>query len=185
MGRWADMNGDGRLDLITARADSKKNGGELIWLEHPEEGLEKTPWTEHLITKGPDVMFELVSNHPSYPDSHIVFASEFFNLQLNMYEISKKTGALVNSRSIDSNIGSAYSVRYVDIDHDGKEELLVNNHESDDKNAALFLYEVPEDLQEGQFVKSVIASGFKNVFSISGTNMCPGFPYPVYPDTSH
>lgn len=59
IGRWVDMNGDGRLDLVTARSNAKNGGGELIWLEHPEEGLQKTPWTEHLITKGPDVMFDI------------------------------------------------------------------------------------------------------------------------------
>jgi hypothetical protein len=76
-------------------------------------------------------------------------------------------------------------VRYVDIDHDGKEELLVNNHETDNSKAAVFLYDVPEDLHEGQFVKNVIASGFKVVRNLGNTNMCPGFPYPVYPDPSH
>ena len=102
-----------------------------------------------------------------------------------MYEICKNTGQLLNVRLIDDRIDSAYSVKYVDIDHDGKEELLVNNHENDNSKAAVFLYDVPEDLHEGQFVKSVIASGFKNIWTVTGTNMCPGFPYPVYPDPSH
>ena len=76
-------------------------------------------------------------------------------------------------------------MRYVDIDQDGKEELLVNNHETDNSKAAVFLYDVPEDLYEGQFVKNVIASGFKVVKNLANTNMCPGFPYAVYPDPSH
>jgi len=129
-------------------------------------------------------MFDLI-DHPAHPDSHLIFASEFFNKQLSLYEIDKQTGALKNQRTIDSSIDQAYSVKYVDIDGDGEEELLVNNHESDNKKAALFLYYVPQDdLFEGQFVKHVIASGFKNAFSLTGMNMCPGFPYQVYPDSN-
>lgn len=75
MGKWVDINGDGRLDYLTARTDTKH--GELVWLEHPEEGLNKLPWDEHVLTSGPDVMFDLIE-HPNYPDSYIVFASEFF-----------------------------------------------------------------------------------------------------------
>lgn len=40
MGQWVDLNGDGRLDFITARSNAKANQGELVWLEHPEGGLE-------------------------------------------------------------------------------------------------------------------------------------------------
>lgn len=58
MGRWVDMNGDGRLDYLTARTNTKK--GELVYFEHPAEGLQlNKPWTEHIITEGPDVMFDL------------------------------------------------------------------------------------------------------------------------------
>jgi len=54
------MNGDGRLDFVTARSNAKADQGELIWLEHPEQGLQSTPWAEHLITTSPDVMLEVV-----------------------------------------------------------------------------------------------------------------------------
>jgi hypothetical protein len=183
MGQWVDLNGDGRKDYITARSNAKENGGELVYFEHPEDGLKTLPWKEHIITKGPDVIFDLI-NHPSHPDSYIVFAAEFFNKELTMYEICKSTGVLLNSRLIDGAIDAAYSVKYLDIDGDGKEELLVNNHENDPKKGAVFTYDVPEeDLHEGQFVKNVIASGFKPIQTISGTNMSPGFPYPVYPNT--
>ena len=84
MGKWIDMNGDGRLDYLTARSDAKYGQGELIYLEHPEEGLSKTPWTEHVITKGPDVMFEVIE-HNSYPNSLIIFGAEFFNKALTVY----------------------------------------------------------------------------------------------------
>lgn len=55
MGEWIDMNNDGRLDFITARSNAEAGGGELVWFEHPEEGLTDATWTEHVVTEGPDV----------------------------------------------------------------------------------------------------------------------------------
>jgi hypothetical protein len=72
-------------------------------------------------------------------------------------------------------------VKYLDIDNDGKYELLVNNHETDNSKSAIFLYDVPSDLFNGNFTRRVIANGFKNAFSLLIPNMSPGFPYVVYP----
>lgn len=44
MGEWVDMNGDGRKDFLTARSNAKKDGGELVWFEHPATGLTNTAW---------------------------------------------------------------------------------------------------------------------------------------------
>lgn len=82
---------------------------------------------------------------------------------------------------IDSTIDQAYSVKYLDINGDGKHELLVNNHESDDTKTAIFLFDVPEDLFNGQFNRRLIASNFKNAFSLIIKNMAPGFPAAVKP----
>ena len=90
----------------------------------------------------------------------------------------------MNSRVIDNTIDAVYSVKYLDVNGDGVKELLVNNHESDSKKAAVFLYKVPTDIFAGQYDKKTIASGFKNAFSITFSNMCPGFPYAIYPDSS-
>jgi len=72
----------------------------------------------------------------------------------------------------------------LDVNGDGVKELLVNNHETDNSKAGVFLYSVPKDLFNGDYVKTTIASGFKNAFSLTVPNMCPGFPYAVYPNTS-
>ena len=55
MGKWVDLNGDGRKDFLTARSNAKVDGGELVWFEHPAEGLTQSPWTEHVVTSGPDI----------------------------------------------------------------------------------------------------------------------------------
>ena len=94
-------------------------------------------------------MFEVVQNLPGYEDSLILFASEFFNKKLTVYQI--KNAEVVNSRIIDTSIDQAYSVKYLDINEDGKFELLVNNHEKDNAKAGIFLYECPSDLFNGVY----------------------------------
>eukprot|EP00347_Sterkiella_histriomuscorum_P005215 403357452 len=184
LGQWVDLNGDGRLDFLTARSNAKANQGELVWLEHPEGGLQQTPWNEHIITTGPDVVFQ-AHEFKEYPESYIIFSAEFFSHKLQVYQISKNGGKVMNQALIDGTLDQVYSVQYLDIDGDGKHELLVNNHETDNKKAGVFLFDVPTDLFKGNYTRKTIASGFKNAFSLTVPNMCPGFPYAVYPQASN
>lgn len=109
MGQWVDLNGDGRKDFITARSNAKAGGGELVWFEHPEGGLSSTPWTEHVVTSGPDVCIEVELNTTFYRDEIVIFAAQFFDQKVAMYRVSTKDGTLVDSRTIDdSTILSAY-----------------------------------------------------------------------------
>ena len=97
--------------------------------------------------------------------------------------MSTLDGSLIDSRTIDDEtILDAYSVALVDLNNDGQLELLVNNHETDDKTNGVFAYSVPADPMKGDFVKYTIASGFKNAFSLFVSNMAPGFPYAVWPN---
>lgn len=177
------MNNDGRLDFITARSDAKAGHGELLWLEHPATGLSATPWVEHVVTSGPDVTIN-VAEIKGQNDYIYVFAAEFFSKELSVSQIHKSTGVLVQKRIIDNTIDQAYSVFYTDIDGDGKADLLVNNHEKDNDAASVFVYSVPSDLMNGEYAKTTIVHGFKNVFNLMVPNMSPGFCYPVYPKVS-
>ncbi len=78
MGEWVDMNGDGRKDFITARSNAKAGDGELVWFEHPAEGLTSSTWTEHIVSKGPDVGIQVVQV-PQYKNEIVVFAAQFFD----------------------------------------------------------------------------------------------------------
>ena len=100
MGNWVDMNNDGRKDYIIARTDGKPGKGELIWLEHPEDGIASVPWTEHLITTGPDVCTSIYT-FEEFPDEIVLFAAEFFDETLAFYRISTIDGSLITKRVID------------------------------------------------------------------------------------
>ena len=121
-----------------------------------------------------------------YGDSHeiTVFAAEFFNEKLSVHRVSLRDGSLIESRTIDDNTLSAYSVALVDLNGDGKKELLFNNHEKDDATNGIWAYTVPKDPMSGDFEKYTIATDFKNAFSLMVPNMSPGFPYAIWPEVA-
>lgn len=91
MGYWVDMNNDGRKDFLTAKSNAAAGEGQLVWLEHPEEGISGT-WTEHLITNGPDVGIWI--DETESKNSIVVYATQFFDRKLAMYQVSTKDGTL-------------------------------------------------------------------------------------------
>jgi hypothetical protein len=183
MGEWVDMNGDGRKDFVTARSNAKAGGGQLVWFEHPAEGI-SGEWTEHVVTSGPDVGIQVIKA-PQYPNEIVVFAAEFFNEKVSVHRVSTVDGTLVQSKEIDvGTILHAYSVTYADINGDGVKELIVNNHEKDNKTNGIWAYTLPSDWMTGTYTKTTLSSNFNNKFSLTVPNMAPGFPYPFYPQVS-
>jgi len=186
MGYWVDLNGDGRKDFITARSNAKKGHGELVWLEHPEDGLDSTDsWTEHVLGNLADVSFDL-QVLPEYKDEVVVFSAHFFDEAIRMVRISTVDGSLIDSKTIDdTNILSAYNASLVDLNNDGNRQLLVNNHETKDKKTGIWAYEFPADPMADEWTRKTIASDFHNAFSMTVPNMAPGFGYAVWPNGKH
>jgi len=182
MGYWVDLNGDGRKDLITARSNAKAGKGELLWLEHPEGGLDSGEyWTEHVLGDMADVIFE-VDTINQYEDEVVLFAAQFFDEAISMHRISTLDGSLVQSKVIDDElILSAYGVSMVDLNGDGNYQLLVNNHETKDSKDGIWAYSFPEDPMNDEWTRTAIATDFHNAFSITVPNMAPGFAYAIYP----
>ena len=136
--KWADMNGDGLLDIVTARAKKPIFGsskGELIWLEQPANGELLKQWKEHLITEGPDVNFILEDlTNDGQPE---IIATEFFSEKLS---VTYKEGSEWKKVIIDDKIKRGFDLEMVDLNNDGKKEILATNHEHND-GSAVFAYE--------------------------------------------
>ena len=182
MGVWVDLNGDGRKDFVTARSNASAGKGELLWLEHPVDGLDSTEkWTEHVLGNFADVSFQ-VQELPEFPDEVVIFAAQFFDKALSMHRVSKKDGSLIQSKTIDdSDIRSAYNVSMVDLNNDGNRQLLVNNHETKNSKTGIWAYEFPADPMNDDWSRQTIASNFHNAFSMTVPNMSPGFGYAMCP----
>ena len=182
MGEWIDMNGDGRKDFLTARSNGKAGHGELLWLEHPEDGLNASDsWTEHIVGNLADISFTMETSE-AYPDEIILYIPSFFDEAVRMVRVSTVDGTLVANKTIDDTlIQSAYSTTLVDLNGDGKRQLMVNNHEKKDKDTGIWAYEFPEDPWNDDWTRVALATNFHNAFSLTAPNMSPGFPYVFYP----
>ncbi|MBM3382069.1 MAG: hypothetical protein FJY29_06460 [Betaproteobacteria bacterium] len=135
-----DVNGDGYLDIITARAYKPMIGrhdGELLWLENPGHALQSgKAWKEHLIGRGPDVHFRILPSSPSYPLT--IISTEFSAKKMSAYRLNKS--GEFDYTVLDDSLGSAFDVQIDDLNRDGQLDLLVTNHEGDLK-ASVFAYE--------------------------------------------
>eukprot|EP00002_Diphylleia_rotans_P002144 TRINITY_DN11312_c0_g1_i1.p1 TRINITY_DN11312_c0_g1~~TRINITY_DN11312_c0_g1_i1.p1 ORF type:complete len:251 (+),score=58.50 TRINITY_DN11312_c0_g1_i1:56-808(+) len=75
---WVDCDGDGIQDLMTARARTSGPDGELVCLIQPKTSpLTNIPWKEILVSKSPDVHFE-VSDIQKNGQQHVA-SSTFFS----------------------------------------------------------------------------------------------------------
>lgn len=181
---WYDFNKDGKMDLITARSNSKKEGSELLWLEQPENYLEHSgPWKEHIIYRGgTDISFSLFETS-ILEGILVIFSGEFWGKKATVMYFDLKLLQIVERRVIDDSIGFVYAAQVVELNGDGKKQLLVNNHEKKDEDTGIWIYDFPEDFDfiHGEFKKTKIAGDFKNASSFFIKNMSPGFPYVVWP----
>lgn len=136
---WVDMNGDGRLDALTARARRKMLGGgegELVWLEQPADDPRQV-WQEHVIAHGPDVHF-VVSNLAG-DGSPVIIAAEFFAKRLTIYWRESGKWCV---RVIDDKLGAAFDLALADLNLDGQQDLVVTNHEAG-RGGAVYAYQIP------------------------------------------
>ena len=186
MTRWRDMNGDGKLDLITARATKPiigSAGGQLLWLEQPQtDPLKNVPWEEHVLADGPDIIFTVADLDPA-DNVFEVFAAEFFSQKLSVLTISSTNSTVIGSRDIDVTIGPADCVSVVDLNADGTEDLLVSNHEGD-AGGSVYGYEIPQDVLGGSYTRHQIATDFP--VTEKGFNQAsPGFVYAFRPNANY
>lgn len=179
--QWRDMNNDGRLDIITARANKGlfSSTAELLWLEQPASNpLGGAKWKEHTLVSGPsapDVKFLLLNDTGS---SFYLVSANFFSSLLVLYEIDGLNGNVIANRTLDQS-HPFYDIHLTDFSAAGAgSALVVTTHEAG-QGGFVYAYELPAsgDLLQGNWTKHTLASGFP--VTEGGFNQAaPGFLTP-------
>lgn len=176
---WFDVDNDGKLDIITARGNKPWFGngkGELLWLKQPNSNPLTSTWTEKVLKAGPDVHFIIDDlNGDGTPE---IVATEFFAKKLSLHWFE---GSTLKSRDLDTSLGAAFDVSVADLNNDGRKDLLVTNHEAQANKAAVFAYEVPQDLKTGSFTRHTLLTNIET--RNGGMNQAsPGAAFAFHPN---
>ena len=140
-----DVDGDGLLDVIAARATKPlvaAPAGELVWLRQPASqpfAPASLPWAERVLRAGawaPDVGFTAPASLRGDADEQIFFTSCFTGgglAMLNCAGCAPGGGAAWATANLtltvlDASLGPSFDVSLADLDGDGAPELLVTNH---------------------------------------------------------
>jgi len=153
-----------------------KKGGELVWFEQPAEGAlgSDGAWTEHIVCPGPDVSFLFTDLDGDGGLEEIVATQFFSSPELRVYWCEGKQSWAdcgkddIHSRVLDGEAnGPWFNVEKVDLDNDGKDDLLVTSNR-DDGHGALYAYEIPPDFRNGEWKSHTLATGYKPLKSGTG-----------------
>ncbi|KAI0174838.1 hypothetical protein BJ166DRAFT_606773 [Pestalotiopsis sp. NC0098] len=193
---FADMDGDGVLDMVSCRADQPLIGATktMLVILKPKDASKPTgEWVETEIGAGCDALFTVADldgdGFPVFDKKadmqtlHAeVIAPSYFTEKLNVFH--SKTGFAdpsdVQTVTIDSTVGAAFDAQYVDVNGDGKKDLLVSNHQGDG-TGGVYAYEVPDDVTAAKsYVRHTLAAGFP-VTQRGLQQAAPGSPRAFFP----
>lgn len=150
--RFIDMDDDGLRDLVTVRSSLITGGGfcppsgQLVWFRNPGEELsEDTEWDEHVLVD--------VDPEPGGPESNMtahdfdgdgvleIIGTHFFKHDaITIYgppagkrwsDVDPEKGPFVRQKDIMRGQGNPFAVEIVDLNLDGKVDVLTSNHQGD------------------------------------------------------
>uniref|UniRef100_H2Z756 VCBS repeat-containing protein n=1 Tax=Ciona savignyi TaxID=51511 RepID=H2Z756_CIOSA len=186
---WFDMNGDGCTDAVTERA----NGGgpaaditQLIWLENPCSTQLTPNWDVHVLTENTeDVYFRMHEMElPNGLTTTAIISSGFYSHLLTIVWSNNNdfTDASTIQTLVIDNYGWYFDVEMVDINMDGKLDILTSTWSQTGLPGAVLAYEIPDgDWTTEPWPMHILQDGYKS-FLLAGSGS-PGTAFAFWPTT--
>lgn len=117
----ADLNGDGRLDIIVTEENSADSGAKTYWWEQPKDPRQPN-WTRHLVTTQATTNNLGVADMDGDGDMDLILAEHRGKKRLTIW-INDGAGHFTE-RLVDSGKESHLGARTVDLDGDGDLDIV-------------------------------------------------------------
>ncbi|KAJ3217948.1 hypothetical protein HDU67_006976 [Dinochytrium kinnereticum] len=188
-----DVDGDGLPDIMTCRANKPLFGGDAtgdhVYFTPVDRSKPLGAWKETVIGKHCDTYFRLIDLNGDGINE--IVSTEYWGSALTVISTKDPKGAFSNPANliynvIDANVGHAFDVEYVDVNGDGKKDLLVTNHQEVNETpaGAVYAYEVPDDisLPASAWTKHTLLDNIP-VLRPGDNQASPGSPLAFHPKT--
>uniref|UniRef100_H2Z740 VCBS repeat-containing protein n=1 Tax=Ciona savignyi TaxID=51511 RepID=H2Z740_CIOSA len=151
---WMDMNKDGHVDAVTARAygtGAAAEESQLVWFENPGLTYATPSWELHVLHEGTeDIAFRIhdlpLADGTTTP---VIISAGFWSFELGL--TWSATGdwedlASIRHMAVD-NYGWYFDLQIVDVNMDGRLDVLCTTWSQLGSPGALIAYEIPDDWQ--------------------------------------
>lgn len=185
--RFFDVDGDGQLDILTCRATKPLFGpgtGNLVYLKPEDSSRPMGPWKETVVGPHCDTFFEIADLNGDGKDD--IISAEFWGNSLTMISSTNPKNSFANPKDlvynvIDSHDGHIFDVQLVDLNGDGKKDVLVTNHQGNKEapHGSVYGYEVPQNIKD-PWPRHLLATNF-TVLQKGFAQASPGSAQAFYP----
>ena len=146
--KWFDMDGDGDLDLLTARAEGKTNptdlsSSDLVWFQNPGDGVFKAgnnPWKVFVVRSSADIAdtyLDVFNNNGTI----VVVAGGFASRQLVLFQGNDWTSTFAITSQVVDTDGYYFYQEFADLDVDGIEDVIVTIGSYGEQMGQLIVYQ--------------------------------------------